>query len=668
MINSKIIIGLSALLLAGACHKSVDMELEMPTLSQAPIIGDASGATKGQILVKFTDSMGDELEAIQAQSVTRSGVMVIDEQLEQLSATSLRRVFPIDSRREQITRESGMHLWYVIDFDPSLSLTSVASEWASLECVTKVEYMSSLQYSERRSAVPYTDQQVLAVEGAGVNDPLYGAQWGLTNRGDDSDYTTGYGGYIAGADISAEQAWDIYAKSQGASDEQIIVAILDEAVDYMHPDLVNRMWVNEGEALNQRTDADGNGYEDDLHGYNFVFGHGRLALDGDDTGHGTHVAGIIAAENNNGVGVASIAGGSDNIKIMSCQIFSGYSSASTLEQAMAVKYAADNGAVVLQCSWGLNSSEASMITGQGSVGNDEDYILAFGILKEAFDYFIHNASSPNGVVDGGVVVFSAGNESAPLPGYPSNYGDYVCVTAIAADYTPSIYTNYGGNSTVAAPGGDRDYYVHEEGEILSTMPTLLSESGYGYMEGTSMATPMVSGVVALGLSHAANNYKHIKAESIKDLLMQSTDEIDSYMVGNKEFYYYSAGTGDEYSPQKDLLDLTKFSGKMGTGLINASKFLQLIEGSDVGAEFKVPNYTVGVGAVVSDDLSVYFVDKSISFGAKAANSSIAEVSVDGSTLTIKGVERGSTKVTITAGGIEQVITVIVNNTSGSGWM
>ncbi|MFR9519840.1 MAG: protease, partial [Rikenellaceae bacterium] len=72
--------------------------------------------------------------------------------------------------------------------------------------------------------------------------------------------------------------------------------------------------------------------------------------------------------------------------------------------------------------------------------------------------------------------------------------------------------------------------------------------------------------------------------------------------------------------------------------------------------------------VVSDDLSVYFVDKSISFGAKAANSSIAEVSVDGSTLTIKGVERGSTKVTITAGGIEQVITVIVNNTSGSGWM
>ncbi len=668
MMKNRIIFALTTLLVATSCFEGVDGLIEVESQSQAPIIGDATSATKGQILVKFSESMGDALESAEDQLITRSGVAEIDEQLDALTSSTLQRVFPIDSSREQITRESGMHLWYVVNFDPSLSLSSVASELASMPSVTKVEYMSTLQYSERRSAIPYTDQQVMAVAGAGVDDPLYGAQWGLDNRGEESGYTTGYGGYVAGADISAEQAWEIYAKSQGASDDQIIVAVLDEAIDYTHPDLVNRMWVNEGEALNQRTDADGNGYQDDLHGYNFVFGFGRLAMDSDDTGHGTHVAGIIAAENNNGLGVASIAGGSDNIKLMSCQIFSGYSSASTLEQAMAVKYAADNGAVVLQCSWGLNSSEASMITGQGSVGNDEDYILAFGILKEALDYFIHNASSPNGTIDGGVVVFASGNESAPLPGYPANYGDYICVTAIAADYTPSIYTNYGGNSTVAAPGGDRDYYVHEEGEILSTMPTSLAASGYGYMEGTSMATPMVSGVVALGLSHAANNYKHIKAESVKELLMLSTDEIDSYMVGNKSFYYYSAGTGDEYSPQKDLLDLTKFSGKMGTGLINASKFLQLIEGSDVGAELKVPNYTVGVGATVSDDLSVYFADKSISFTAKAASDTIAEISISGSTLTIKGLERGSTKVTITAGSLEQVITVIVNNTTGSGWM
>lgn len=193
-------------------------------------------------------------------------------------------------------------------------------------------------------------------------------------------------------------------------DPSIIVAVLDEGVMNTHPDLAGNIWVNEGEELYADTDADGNGYKDDKYGYNFVSNTGIISwTEASDTGHGTHVAGTIAAMNGNGIGVCGIAGGdgSENsgVKLMSCQVFSGDAGVTLDAEARAIKYAADNGAVILQCSWGYNSSLASIIEGYTpGPGSEEEWESLYPLEKEALDYFINNAGSPNGVIDGGLVI------------------------------------------------------------------------------------------------------------------------------------------------------------------------------------------------------------------------------------------------------------------------
>lgn len=148
---------------------------------------------------------------------------------------------------------------------------------------------------------------------------------------------------------------------------------------YTHPDLKGNMWINEKEELYADKDADGNGYKDDKYGYNFVSNSGIISwMDAVDTGHGTHVAGTIAAMNNNGEGVCGIAGGdgskNSGVKIMSCQVFAGEAGVTLDAEARAIKYAADNGAVILQCSWGYNSSLANLIEGYTpGPGSEEEW-------------------------------------------------------------------------------------------------------------------------------------------------------------------------------------------------------------------------------------------------------------------------------------------------------
>lgn len=137
---------------------------------------------------------------------------------------------------------------------------------------------------------------------------------------------------------------------------------------YTHPDLKDNIWVNEQENLYSDEDNDGNGYKDDRYGYNFVTNSAIISwTDTYDTGHGTHVAGTIAAVNGNGKGVCGIAGGdgtaNSGVKIMSCQVFAGQGGVTLSAEAQAIKYAADNGAVILQCSWGYNSADANAIEG-----------------------------------------------------------------------------------------------------------------------------------------------------------------------------------------------------------------------------------------------------------------------------------------------------------------
>ena len=259
-------------------------------------------------------------------------------------------------------------LWYVVRFNEEADLATVARSLAATGDIDKVEFSHLLrQYRDKEGqlnrfvkSVPYSRAKgsaaaTRALRNAPFNDPQLLDQWSLNNEG---EAVNGIKGMLAGSDVNAYKAWEMCA-----GDPSIIVAVLDEGVMHTHPDLHANMWVNPKETLGAGVDADGNGYVDDVHGYNFVRGKGILSWDARwDTGHGTHVAGTIAAVNNNGEGLSSIAGGTgnnDGVRIMSCQIFDGANTASTYEEAQAIKYAADNGAVILQCSWGFNSGYTS---------------------------------------------------------------------------------------------------------------------------------------------------------------------------------------------------------------------------------------------------------------------------------------------------------------------
>ena len=443
------------------------------------------------------------------------------------------------------------------------------------------------------------------------------------------------------------------------------------------------MWINEGEVWRSNEDNDGNGYAGDYHGYNFAAGSGIISTNGRyDTGHGTHVAGVIAATNNNGIGISSIAGGTpDNpgVKIMSCQIFSGALAGTVLDEVRAIKYAADNGAVILQCSWGYISGAANPYDWQPQFSNDDQWKQSNILEYKALDYFVHNAGSPDGVVDGGIVVFAAGNEYAPAASYPAAYPEFVSVAATAGDYTPAVYTNYGKGTTISAPGGDQDYY-YEYGEdpnkgalgcVLSTLPYNVTGSagelaGYGYMEGTSMACPHVSGVVALGLSYAAKLRRHVKAEEIKDLLHSTARPIEQYWNMNSLKYFYKF-VADLSEVHLSSMNLNDYKGQMGNGQVDTYAFLKAIEGA--GVEMTFPNLYIAVGGQVRIAPAMYFKSGK-TFSVTIADGDVAAYSDEGGKIVFFGEKEGQTSAVIKSDSGESFeFTITVRNSAnGNGWL
>lgn len=479
---------------------------------------------------------------------------------------SIEKVFISVEGKEELEKACGLDRWYEIFLDiderktksnTNKTISNLAEELSKLDDIAKIQFSTKLSLNNTK-VIPYNPSfknHILAENDLPFNDPYLNIQWNFNNSGSSIIDEKAH----PGADINIYDVWNNITYG----DSSIIVAIIDEGVMYNHPDLAQNMWCNVAELNGQDSiDDDNNGYIDDIYGYNFIDNSGNLSWNNKyDIGHGTHCAGVIAAVNNNGIGISSIAGGNGNnsgCKIMSCQIFSGDKGGNTSQTAKSFQYAANNGASIASCSWGISSFLFS---------NDKNYIENCGIEYDAIRYF--ELTKNNSVIDGGIAIFAAGNSGNSTSDYPGATKDFISVTAYGPDGLPTYYTNYGPGCNICAPGGEIISGNQVNGCILSTVPPEKSNgTGYAHMNGTSMACPHVSGIAALGISYAKKLGKHYSVEEFKDLLLTSTIDINSRLIGNK------VSKGGE----KTLL-LNNYKNKIGTGGIDCWQLMMKIEGT-----------------------------------------------------------------------------------------
>ena len=334
--------------------------------------------------------------------------------------------------------------------------------------ILKISHYSDLDYSSAASpfrllfnSVDFYQNSVLP------NDALFANQWHLLNNGQ--------AGGADNEDVLAPEAWDIRSTSP-----DVVVAVIDTGFQLSHPDLDDNLWVNSDEIFGNGIDDDNNGYIDDIHGWNFpADSNAPYANTVSPFDHGTHVAGIIGAEGNNGIGTAGVTW---DVQLMSLDVFNGEEYYQDLALLNAIYYAADNGADVINMSLG---------------GKREYTTLADWKLYDPIDYSNYYEALSYAVDQGATVVIAAGNEDAhagtanlSIPAvFSSSIDGVISVAAVSNTGVLTDYTNYGSLVTIAAPGGS-----HGSGAgILSTVPWDMYEG----KPGTSMASPIVAGTAAL---------------------------------------------------------------------------------------------------------------------------------------------------------------------------
>lgn len=472
-------------------------------------ISPASAFEKKQLLKNYTTDKSSKLDELlqkyvqdlrplfpteykKAKAMNPQG-LVNTAHLKQLYSTKIndqKRKFAKRTKRVSAYLKNAplpdLYNWYVVEVREGVDIAEAILEFNRLPHV----------YAER-ARVPQLDSV--------PNDPMFPLQWALRNNGQDFPGGSGqlfefpHSGKVD-ADIDATEAWDIQKGTGG-----IVVAVIDSGVDYQHPDIDDNMWVNQAE-LNGRADFDddNNNYVDDIYGYN-VLANRPDPLDDTKSGHGTHVAGIIAAEGNNGIGISGVAW---NAKIMALKFVNENSLTNPGAELEAIYYAVDNGADIISNSWGWKEGNY-----RATSWPDFDSFDAYSqALKEAVDYAV-------GL--GVLVVAAAGNDgdilSESKPQYPAAFDNVIGVAATNfMDYWMNG-SDWGNWVDVAAPGED----------ILSLRSRSSPITGYDdqrltmVLSGTSMATPQVSGLAALLMSE----YPEETVDQITARILENTDPL-----------------------------------------------------------------------------------------------------------------------------------------------
>lgn len=333
------------------------------------------------------------------------------------------------------------------------------------------------------------------------DDPYNDTLWAFDNPG---YYTHYYGTFpvtqysASDIDMNIWEAWEAYPLSKDET-RTVVIAIIDTGVDYRHPDLKDQMWVNPNEIPNNGIDDDGNGYIDDIHGWDFYndddsvchyleTANGYIANPDDNDNHGTHIAGIIAATANNSIGISGVAS-NVNIKIMSLKIHGGYSSSGSVSNAIkAIQYAEAMGADICNLSWGTtNYSQALELT-----------------IRESSMLFI-TAAGNNGI----------NNNSTPMFPASLRLQNLISVAYINCDGYLDADSNYGVSTVdIAAPGED----------IYSTLV-----GTYGYSSGSSMAAPHITALAAMIYAYQENVYP----AQVKELIINTMlplDTLNGYLI------------------------------------------------------------------------------------------------------------------------------------------
>ncbi len=353
-------------------------------------------------------------------------------------------------------KKYNLDLWFCIEFDTTKNVKQLIGDLQNTNLFEVVEPVYKKHLLDANNSATFLP-----------NDTRLNEQWHYNN--------TGQGSGKIGKDIKLLDAWDIETGKP-----QVIVSLHDMGVQLNHPDLAQNILPNKS--------------------FNFIDNNNTI-IPGY---HGTYTGGTIAAVNNNGIGVSGIAGGNGSVnsgaRLMSCQIFDirngGFVSNGSAESYI---YAADNGACISSNSWAYDVAGLYELN-----------------VMDAIDYFIETAGGS--VLQGGLVIFAAGNISKPLKYFPSSYDRVICVAATNNRDEKTYYSTYGSWVDIAAPGGeDRNGAA---GQILSTT----SNGGYAMDQGTSAACPQVAGVAALVASKLAGK---ASASDVRDIILSTTDNIDS---------------------------------------------------------------------------------------------------------------------------------------------